>query len=385
MKTWQFILLMGVVFAVMFGIGGIIRRWEKLGKELITKVRAHEERLDNFQANLSQLDRKYQSIVDQNEQLATRLEPFEKELFYIKSYIQRMQSEIEHIPVVLARNDVDVHTVNALPRYADLIGIWRLAIGKNSLFEPKFLEKITKPIGKISVSVHKGEGPKWDYIHLLANKEGYYNFLRLGLDLERRLEVSWGGTGFLVKIKNKIFFMTSSKVLPSKDYLGNAAVTFDDELIVKENCLEWDVGIRFIHCKTNGAFYTDPDLKYTLCELEDQEKHIQELGYLELPSDIERFEEDEQSIITCGHAGGFDKRMCWINNKIVAVRENSLYYTGQEASIGSPLMNSEGRVIGMHLKNWDYNLIHGRRIWVANLAIRMSRIAEDAKEKMQSE
>ncbi|MCG9886383.1 MAG: serine protease [Cyanobacteria bacterium] len=171
-------------------------------------------------------------------------------------------------------------------------------------------------------------------------------FLQQGLEVSRSVAYiavqssydRWSGTGFLVA---EDLLLTNNHVLPSSNLLQSSIFRFN---------YEDDFGGRAkptdeYYAKSNGVFYTNPELDYTLVQLDGNPG--QRWGYLSLlPRNIKCGE--RVNIIQ--HPAGRPKEISFQNNFVEYVGGDVVQYITStlNGSSGSPVFNDGWEVVGLH-------------------------------------
>jgi V8-like Glu-specific endopeptidase len=164
-------------------------------------------------------------------------------------------------------------------------------------------------------------------------------FLQRGLEVARSVAFVEGqGTGFLV---SEDLFLTNNHVLPSSISLPNYTFCFNYE----NDFLGQAQPSEKYYAKSNGCFYTNEKLDYTLVQLDG--KPGKKWGWLSLRG-ISIKIKDRVNIIQ--HPNGRPKEISFQNNFVEYLGGNVLQYTTatQEGSSGSPVLNNSWEVVALH-------------------------------------
>ena len=171
-------------------------------------------------------------------------------------------------------------------------------------------------------------------------------FLQQGLEVARSVVYiivqsgyeRWSGTGFLV---TEDLLLTNNHVLPSSNLLQNSIFRFNYEDDFRGRAQPTDE----YYAKSNGVFYTNQQLDYTLVQLDGNPG--QKWGCLPLlPRNIKRGE--RVNIIQ--HPAGRPKEISFQNNFVEYVGGNVVQYITStlNGSSGSPVFNNGWEVVALH-------------------------------------
>jgi V8-like Glu-specific endopeptidase len=171
-------------------------------------------------------------------------------------------------------------------------------------------------------------------------------FLQQGLQVARSVvyigvrnsQECWSGTGFLV---TQNLLLTNNHVLPSSDLLSGTIFRFNYE----ENFLGEAQKTDEYRAQSNGIFYTNKVLDYTLVEIEGEPG--QKWGWLPLmPKGIRR----DSRVNIIQHPQGQPKQISLQNNFIQYVGSNVVQYVNSTlpGSSGSPVFNDAWEVVALH-------------------------------------
>ena len=212
------------------------------------------------------------------------------------------------------------------------------------------------------------------------------NTLRPIAFLERGLEVArsvayigvqssnerWSGTGFLVA---ENLLLTNNHILPSSDLLLNSIFRFNYEDDFRGRAQPSEE----YQAKPSGFFHTNPELDYTLVQLDA--KPGQKWGWLPLLSrNIKR--KDRVNIIQ--HPAGRPKEISFQNNFVEYIGGNVVQYVTStlNGSSGSPVLNDGWEVVALHHAGGNIPEPTTQRHYFRNEGILVDRILADLPSEL---
>ena len=200
-------------------------------------------------------------------------------------------------------------------------------------------------------------------------------FLQQGLEVARSVAYigvsgngkRWSGTGFLVAER---LLLTNNHVLPSRDLLSGSNFRFN----YQENSRGEMQAFDEYKANETGIFYTNPDLDYTLVELEKAPGET--WGWLRCRGgDIRR--NDRINIIQ--HPYGQPKQISLQNNFVQYVGGNVVQYVTStcKGSSGSPVFNDSWEVVAVHHAGGNISEPTTQQQYFRNEGILIQRILAD--------
>jgi V8-like Glu-specific endopeptidase len=206
-------------------------------------------------------------------------------------------------------------------------------------------------------------------------------FLQKGLEVARSVSYVrvrtaqkwWSGTGFLV---SPDLLLTNNHVLPSADLLADTSFRFNYE----EDFQGQAQATEERRPKSNGVFHTNPDLDYTLIQLEGQPGH--KWGWL--PLRARNISRDERVNII-QHPLGQPKQISLQNNFVQYVGNNVVQYVTStlEGSSGSPVLNDAWDVVALHRAGGDISEPTTQQRYFRNEGILIKRVLADLPPKLK--
>lgn len=168
----------------------------------------------------------------------------------------------------------------------------------------------------------------------------HIRFLRVALDKADavvHITADGYGTGFLIAPD---LLMTNHHVLQTADVARQSTYTLHYELDLDNQLKETTV----ITAKTNGFFYTNATLDYTIVQLERAVIHVQPLHLQPL---LVRLDE---RVTIIQHPGGHVKKISMQNNFVVYADGEVVQYTTSTlpGSSGAPVFNDDFQVVAIH-------------------------------------
>jgi V8-like Glu-specific endopeptidase len=148
----------------------------------------------------------------------------------------------------------------------------------------------------------------------------------------------WSGTGFLV---SNDLVLTNHHVIPDDSLLAKTVFRFNYE----DNFRGESQKVYEYYAKSNGIYYSNKKLDYTLMQL--QENAGKDWGALHLSAKISTAGERVNII---QHPAGQPKQISLQNNFVQYIDETVIQYVTSTlpGSSGSPVLNDEWEVIAIH-------------------------------------
>jgi hypothetical protein len=198
------------------------------------------------------------------------------------------------------------------------------------------------------ISQWKGEETAGDVLEKIIGENTLrpIAFLQKGLEVARSVAYigvhsggdRWSGTGFLVA---EDLLLTNNHVLPSSDLLVNSVFRFNYE----NDFRGYAQPSEEYNAKLNGLFHTNPELDYTLVQLDGEPGN--KWGWLRLlSSNIKR----RERVNIIQHPAGRPKEISFQNNFVEYVGGNVLQYVTStlNGSSGAPVLNDGWEVVALH-------------------------------------
>lgn len=201
-----------------------------------------------------------------------------------------------------------------------------------------------------------------------------------------RIDVGGGnyGTGFLIAPR---VLITNNHVLHDRAIAARAMAHFHYEVNLKDEA----VGPISVELKPDILFFTSPhgELDFTVVAVSDTVP-LTEFGCLPLLETTGKASEGEWLTII-QHPSGGRKQVCVRENKLIARKDDVLWYTTdtQPGSSGSPVFSNDWFVVALHhagVPEIRDGVIQrqqdGSEKWIANEGIRVSRIVQTLKQAL---
>lgn len=178
------------------------------------------------------------------------------------------------------------------------------------------------------------------------------------------------GTGFLIADD---LLMTNNHVIKNKNDALQTEYNFNYQLSTEGKLLD----VVTINSKENGIFYTNPDLDYTIVQIENSPGI--ELGYLKLKKNVVH-RNDRVAIIQ--HPGGHLKKISMQNNFITYADNQVLQYITSTlpGSSGSPVFDDMFEVVAIHHSGGIIEDPSTKSYHLRNAGTSMVAIIEDLKK-----
>lgn len=204
-------------------------------------------------------------------------------------------------------------------------------------------------------------------------------FLQRGLQISKavayiEIENKWSGTGFMISSK---FLITNNHVIHNEMFLPSTTFRFNYQLTFDGN----PEIFKEYKAKDNGFFYTNPDLDYTIVELEQQPGNI--WGFLSLKNNPKIFTNERVNIVQ--HPAGMPKQISFQNNFVAYIDSKIMqYYTStMSGSSGSPVLNDRWQVVAIHHAGGMLSEPKTMRKYNRNEGVRISAILDDLPENIK--
>lgn len=177
------------------------------------------------------------------------------------------------------------------------------------------------------------------------------------------------GSGFIV---GDNLCMTNHHVIAGKPMAAKSDYTFRYQLAVSNLPDKADT----VHMKLGGEFYTNPELDYTVVELERTGQHARPL----LLQPVRPPRGSRVSIIQ--HPGGHYKKISMQNNFVAYADARVIQYTTSTmpGSSGSPVFDDEFNVVAIHHSGGRLEEPDSGRWYRRNEGISMIAVLEDLRE-----
>ncbi len=206
------------------------------------------------------------------------------------------------------------------------------------------------------------------------------------------------GTGFLI---GPGVLMTNHHVLEDKTQAANAAIEFDYELDMNGKAKP----TYFFKFKPDALFFTDSQLDFSVVAVDSTSdsgnRALAKYGWLPLnPLPGKALLGEYLTIIQ--HPGGQRKQVCVRENQLLQIKDDFVWYATDTSggSSGSPVFNGSWQVVALHHSGvpekdaegnsltvdgtpWDASMDESRIKWIANEGVRVSRIVETLKKKLE--
>lgn len=170
----------------------------------------------------------------------------------------------------------------------------------------------------------------------------HISFLKRGLEVSRSVAFvdvgEWTGTGFMI---SPCLLLTNNHVIPDRELLSKSVFRFNYQLTFKGTS---EKSVDYI-AKDKGLFHTNPELDYTLVEL-DGEPGLK-WGISSLSIDIIGI---NSRVNIIQHPAGLPKQISFQNNFVRYADTQFVQYITSTmcGSSGSPVFNDSWQVVALH-------------------------------------
>lgn len=206
------------------------------------------------------------------------------------------------------------------------------------------------------------------------------SFLEQGLHLSRSVAFVdaglWSGSGFLISSNHLI---TNNHVIPDIATAKRAMFRFN-----YQTNLQTGIGPIEDYCmKEGGEYITNPDLDYSIIELENQPGSKWGVISYRAGAKIAR----GQRVNIIQHPLGRPKQISFRNNYVEYLDEKLLQYIThtEPGSSGSPVFNDLWELVGIHHAGGNLREPKTQRTYFRNEGVTIAAIIQDLPEKIKNQ